>query len=396
MAHERAAGREDGSEAVTGVAGPWPAVDRLLDRATIEGVVAHKLGPLAARHLRQQGRPIPPYLQAAERAASLASRAAIPLLERIRASCDQPLMVLKGPEVALFYPDRTRQFSDIDILTTDAATVHRALIAAGFVVVPDEDGFDYRNHHHEPPLKWPTIWLRIEVHARPNWPLSATPPSTDTLFAASQPSRLGVDGILAPDLHHHALLLAAHAWRDEPLHGLRQLLDVAAVTAGLDENQLDQTANAFGLDRVWGTTKSTVDSLFYGQRRTIPLRSWARHLPAVRERTILGGHAARWVSGFWELPLGAAAAQTARVIASEIAPAPGERWRDKLARMSRAIRSPLAPVTRGSADRLATPAAELGSCSAPAQDTANLADERRDEGIDQTGVDHEHGSARRE
>jgi hypothetical protein len=381
---------------VTDVAGPWPAVDRLLDRATIEGIVAHKLGPLAARRLRQRGRPVPPYWLAAERAAALASRAAIPLLERIRASCDQPLLVLKGPEVALFYPERTRQFSDIDILTTDAPAVHRALIAAGFGVAPDEDGFDYTNHHHEAPLKWPTIWLRIEVHARPNWPLSATPPSTDALFAAAQPSRLGVDGILAPDLHHHALLLAAHAWRDEPLHGLRQLLDVAAVTAGLDERELARTAIAFGLDRVWNTTTSTVDSLFYGQRRTVPLRSWARHLPAVRERTILEGHAARWVSGFWELPPGGAAAQTARVIASEVAPAPGERWRDKLARMSRAIRSPLAPVTRGSADRLATPAAELGSGSPPAHDAANLTDERRDERVDQAGVDHEHGGTRRE
>ena len=378
------------------VAGPWPAVDRLLDRATIDGVVAHKLGPLAARRLRQQERPIPPFLQAAERAATLASRAAFPLLERIRASCDQPLMVLKGPEVALFYPERRRQFSDIDILTTDAAAVHRALLAAGFVLAPDEDAFDYVNHHHEPPLKWPTIWLRIEVHARPNWPLSATPPSTETLFAAAEPSRLGVDGILAPDLHHHALLLAAHAWRDEPLHALRQLLDVAAVSAGLEDSELARAANAFGLDRVWGTTKSTIDSLFYGQRRTVPLRSWARHLPAVRERTKLEGHAARWACGFWELPVGAAAAQTARVIASELAPAPDERWRDKLVRMSRAIRSPLAPVTRGSADRFATPAAELGPGSPPTQGAANLADERGDEGIDQPGVDHEDGGARRE
>jgi len=39
-----------------------------------------------------------------------------PLLERVRASCDGPLVLMKGPAVAVHYPGSARSFWDLDLL----------------------------------------------------------------------------------------------------------------------------------------------------------------------------------------------------------------------------------------------------------------------------------------
>ncbi len=363
MRHEESPGaaRIVGRTVSTGAGGPapadqahplWIAVDRLLESASLEGIVAHKVGPLDARRRRLHGDAVPPALRAIERAASLGMQAAIPLLQRIRASCDGPLLLIKGPEVACCYPGRARQFSDLDILTSDAASVHRSLLAAGFVIVPDEDEDYYVGHHHEPPLKWPTIWLRVEVHSRPNWPTAAEPPEIDELLEAAQPSALGVDGVSAPDTLHHALLVAAHAWRDEPLQTLRDLIDVAALATSLDERELDRMAGAFDLNRIWRTTRRAADALFYDGKPTVPLRLWARHLRTVRERTVFESHLERWLHAYWEVPAPAAVARTVNVLRTELTPSPGEGWTDKLKRASNAVRKPGSPVDRSGADSI--------------------------------------------
>jgi hypothetical protein len=346
-----AVGADDGP-ASAGDTRLWDAVDRLLGRATLEGIVAHKVGPLEARRRRALGEPLPQALQAVERAASLASQAAAPLLRRIRASCEGPLLLLKGPEVARYYPGKARQFSDVDILTPDAEAVHRALLDAGFVIAPGEDEFDYAEHHHEPPVKWPTIWLRVEVHARPNWPMTATAPTVDLLLDAARPAAIGIEGISAPDPVHHALLLAAHAWRDEPLQTLRDLIDVAVVATELDEQELLRAARAFGLERVWRTTSDAAQALFFDARTTFPLRSWARHLGSVRERTVFESHLERLLHAFWEVPARAALVRAVRVLADDVTPSAGETWSDTLRRVSRAARRPGASVTRPGIDRL--------------------------------------------
>jgi hypothetical protein len=318
----------------------WRSVDGLLAQADVEGVIAHKLGPLAANRLRRLGLPVPPALEVEERAAGLANALVVPLLERIRASTEGPLVLFKGPEVAHLYPGRARRFVDVDLLAEDAPSVHAALVEHGFVEASDDPDEYYVGHAHLRELKWPTIWLKVEVHSRTHSPAGVAGPPIGTLLDAARPSRLGIDGISALSPSHHTLVLATHAWVHEPLASLRDLVDVAAAAEGLDRVELARTARSWGIGRLWQTTEQAIDSLFYERGATAPLRSWARHVPAVRERTVLENHLGRWLHPFWELPVRPAARRMAARVVADMRPAPGERRRAKLLRVYRAVRKP--------------------------------------------------------
>jgi hypothetical protein len=318
----------------------WRSVDRLLAQADVEGVIAHKLGPLAANRLRRLGRRLPPGLEAEERAAGLANALVVPLLERIRASTEGPLVLFKGPEVAHLYPGRARRFVDVDLLAADAPSVHAALEEHGFVEASDDPDEYYVGHAHLRELKWPTIWLKVEVHSRTHSPAGVAAPPIRTLLDAAIPSRSGIDGVSALSPVHHTLVLATHAWVHEPLTSLRDVIDVAAAAEGLDREELARTARSWRIGRLWETTEQAIDSLFYDGPSTAPLRSWARHLHAVRERTVLENHLARWLHPYWELPFRPAARRMAATVAAELRPSPGEGRRAKLLRISRAVRNP--------------------------------------------------------
>ena len=93
-----------------------------------------------------------------------------------------------------------------------------ALLASGFVEVEDGNYSDLVDHHHLHPIRFPSIWLNVEVHSAPNWPPRApAPPPLAEIIEAAVPSALGVEGVSAPDRAHHALMLASHSWRHEPL-----------------------------------------------------------------------------------------------------------------------------------------------------------------------------------
>ena len=62
----------------------WQAVGALIDGTSVEGVLAHKLAPLAAGRRRAAGEPVPEAFAAEERAASFAALCATALLQRIR------------------------------------------------------------------------------------------------------------------------------------------------------------------------------------------------------------------------------------------------------------------------------------------------------------------------
>ena len=143
--------------------GLWDAVDGILGRAPLAGVLAHKLGPLAAHRLRRIGEPIPEPLVNEERASSLSLLTGIPLLVRARQSCDGPLVLLKGMEVARRYRGGARRFGDLDLLTDDAELAQRTLLRQGFLEIDDPTVTD--RHHHLLPLKWPTIIIAIEIHS---------------------------------------------------------------------------------------------------------------------------------------------------------------------------------------------------------------------------------------
>jgi hypothetical protein len=266
-----------------------------------------------------------------------------PLLQHIRSLCDGPLVLVKGPEVARLYPGSARTFGDIDLLAADAEAAQQALLAAGYVEVDDPEPF--LDHHHLRPLKSPTVGLKVELHTAPLWPPGTTPPPLQEILDRSVASGVGVDGISAPAPVHHALILAAHAWSHDPLQTLRDLVDIAAVCAGCSETELDRTAEAWGIPRIWRTTRGAIRGLLEGGPPTLPLLTWARHLRAVRERTLLDSHLMRWLHVFWELPPRAAVGDLRAAVRLTLLPAPGESWREKLARTGYSFRHPGEPMS---------------------------------------------------
>ena len=321
----------------------WRAVDKLLDGAPVDGIRANKLGALAARLRRRAGRPVPPPLAGDERGAAVAVTMARPLLEHVRSVCDGPLVLVKGPEVARLYPGSARTFGDVDLLAGDARAAQRALLAAGYTEVDDPEHF--LDHHHLQPLKSPTVGLRVELHTAPLWPPGTKAPPLAEILERSVASGVGVDGIAAPDPVHHAVILAAHAWSHDPLQTLRDLVDVAAVSAGCSEAELARTAEAWGIPKIWRTTRGAMAALFEGGPTTLPLRIWARHLRSVRERTLLDNHLMRWLHVFWELPPRAAVGDLRAAFRLTLLPAPGESWREKLVRTGHSFRHPGEPMS---------------------------------------------------
>ena len=322
----------------------WSSVDALLDRATINGVLAHKLGPLAASRRRSAGEPVPEVLAVEERIASLAGMIADPVLRQIREASDDPMVLLKGPEVAALYPPNGRRFGDIDVLTPDAPGLHRALRERGFVEM--ETPFDHSEHHHLVPLRSPVMPLYVEVHSAPNWPEGLSPPSVAEILEAAVPSVVGIDGLSAPSKAHHALLFAAHSWAHEPFKTLRDLIDISVLAADEDPDDLSRCATSWRIGRIWRTTRRAIDSLFFDGPPSTAVRLWARHLGHIRERTVFETHVQAALHPFWERPPAPAMAKSFAAIRADLRPAADESWGTKLARAERAIREARLPRTK--------------------------------------------------
>jgi Uncharacterised nucleotidyltransferase len=316
----------------------WQSVDRLLHGADVDGIRAHKLGALAARLLRRRGEPVPPPLAGDERGAAAAVVMARSLLQQIRSLSEGPLVVFKGPEVARLYPGSARTFGDVDLFTPNAHAVQRALVAAGLLEVDDPDVF--RDHHHLRPLRSPRVGLMVEIHTAPLWPEGTKPPPLEEIVERSVPAGVGVEGLSAPDPVHHALILAAHAWNHDPLRTLRDLVDIAAVSAGRSDEELTRAADAWGIGRIWRTTRAATRALLGEGPATVPLRIWARHLGSVRERTVLDNHLMRWLHSFWELPPRAAVADLRTALRLTFLPNADESWGEKLVRTRQGLLHP--------------------------------------------------------
>jgi hypothetical protein len=328
---------------------PWRGAAELAARAPDPAsLVFHRLEPLAARALRDEGREVPEELVEAERLGAVFALTASVHLERARAAVSGPLLVVKGPEVAARYPDPAlRIFRDLDLLAPDPEAAQRALVEAGFVEVGDPE--EYAEAPHLLPLAWPGLPLELEVHARPNWPPWLEAPAAAELLGEAVPSRTGVEGLLAPAPEAHALLVAAHAWTHGPLDRLRDLLDVLLLAAEADPAKLDRLARAWGLDRLWATTVATAGALFLDGAPPRGFRLWGRHLAAVRERTVLERHLARWTAWWSALPPGRAARATLDELRFDLTPDRGETWGRKLRRSGQAVRH--AFVRRSEHDR---------------------------------------------
>jgi hypothetical protein len=336
-------GRSAGHETSTEL---WQSVDRLVARAPrLSDLRYHGLEHLAARRLRRLGQPVPAELSSGERAAAVVGLIAPLVLERILDTYDGRVALMKGPELALRYPDEaSRPYRDLDILVDDADKAWHALREAGFTPAGDPalyiDGL-----HHLRPLVLPELPLIVEIHHRPKWIEGMPTPSTDELLATAVPSVLGVRGLLALEPARHAIVLAAHAWAHVPLSRLGRLIDVAAMSRDLERDEVEAIARDWGVDRVWRTTSRVLDALLADRPRPLAGHVWARHLWAVRERTVLERHLQRWLSPYAALPVHGAVAANGRHLADELRPEPGETRREQVGRVLRAFRNAFTRLT---------------------------------------------------
>jgi Uncharacterised nucleotidyltransferase len=302
----------------------------------------HRVHLLAARRWREIGRPVPADLVDEEHWAGVVTLTTPLLLERVRAACDGPLLLVKGPEAARHYPDAAlRPWTDVDLITPEAEDVQQALLESGFEPVGEPEL--YRDIHHLRPLRIPELPLVVEIHSEPKWPSRLEAPSAEELIARATPSPLRVQGLLGLPPAEHAVLLAAHAWSHGALRRLSDLVDVAAVATAADPTELEQTAQRWELDKIWRTTIAAADAILDARADPWSLRLWARHLRAVRERTVFESHLARWLEGFWGLPAGPALAASWEAVAADFRPEHGEPWRRKLLRSGRSLRNARAP-----------------------------------------------------
>jgi Uncharacterised nucleotidyltransferase len=324
----------------------WESVDRLIGAAQDERALrVHRLEPLAARRLRALGRDVPEEAAESERLGAAFALAADAHLARARAVVEGPLLVVKGPELAALYPDpATRVSRDVDLVAPDPEAAQRQLLGAGFALAGSADY--YAGAAHLVPLAWPGLPVEVEVHERPNWPPWLAAPTAEMLLEGAVPSATGVQGLLAPSPERHALVLAAHAWTHGPLTRLRDLLDVALMTARGDRAEIERLAEAWGMTRLWRTTDAIAEALFLGGPAPRPLRTWARNLSAVRERTVLEQHVARWVGWHAVLPRRLALRATIDELRDDLTPERGESWRSKLRRSGRAVRNAFVPRSK--------------------------------------------------
>ncbi len=322
----------------------WEPLYQRLRLASIEGIRFHGLSLVAARMFREHGDEVPQPLLADERLAMASVLSAVPVLRRVRESCDEPLVLMKGPEVAFHYLDGARSFWDLDILTTDARRVHRQLTENGFTEVGDPEL--YYGIHHLRPLQWESLPIAVEIHSRPKWPEPLRHPSAVEILRRAVPSSTQVEGIFAPAPADHVLLVAAHAWAHEPLHRVRDLVDVLALRSPIAGDEIEEGARRWQILRLWRATEAAAGAIVGSRRTPASLGTWARHLPDLRERTVLENHLQKWMSSWWSLPPTAALAASSSALWGDLRSVPEEDWYEKLSRSAQALRNARIPLSR--------------------------------------------------
>ena len=300
----------------------WSRVDALVDGSTnFAGLQAHGVDLYAARRWRTIGRSIPEDFRNHERAAAMANLAVPAQLAQIRDVLDGEILVMKGPEVASYYPEPSlRPYRDLDILVHNAENAHSSLVRAGWEAVSQARA------HHPPELLLPGTSVSVEIHGTPNWPWW-TSADTRELFEHAVPSTLDVAGIQTLCPAHHAVLLAAHSWQHEPIRRLVDVIDVALLAQDLDGDMLEHLAGRWGLKRVWKTTTSAIHALLLEEQSLSPARRLLiRHCQELRQRTDLESRLAYLAAGLWApTPSTIVLATAARAILS-IRPALPESW----------------------------------------------------------------------
>jgi putative nucleotidyltransferase-like protein len=315
----------------------WRRVEELAEAAPlVTDLVAHRLECFEVRRRRRLGIPVPDALARYEFSAIAANRGAKKLLEIARASYDGPMLLFKGYEVALHYPEPwLRPFTGLDLLVDDSQCAQAALLEAGFVEVGDPSMFEGIQRLR--PLWLEGSTLVIELHHELKWPDRFETPSPATLFAAGVPSRSGVAGVMTLPEDLHAVMIAGHSWAHTPLRRLLDFVDVAAIAGGLDRRALVRLAESHGIGRIWRTTITVADDVLASGRPTLATHTWARHLAAARDRTVIESHLERLLSPLWGYPPRRVLGELGARVLDDVQPHLDEGWKDKSVRTGQAM-----------------------------------------------------------
>jgi hypothetical protein len=184
--------------------------------------------------------------------------ALIALDEMVTAS-EQPIMLLKGLEVAQRYPEpEQRLFTDLDLLVRAPEQLADDLHRLGYRALPDivPDG-----HHHLAPMIKPDGDFSVEIHRRPGWLSWMSPPTVDELFGRMEAAATPVPGLWTLDPVDHCLFVAVHAWADGAFRRGRDVLDIAVMRADLEPSAMSERADEWGIGSLWQATQRCVDAL---------------------------------------------------------------------------------------------------------------------------------------
>ena len=272
--------------------------------------------------------------------------AATHLLQRVRASYDGRMLLMKGLEAGAHYPDSSlRPFRDLDLLVDDAERAQQALIEGGFEPTGDERM--YLNIHHLRPLRWPGLPLVVELHDRPKWLDWQAPPPTSDLLDAAVPSRTGVAGVeaLPP--------VASRARPRGALVGARTAVpDRPSARRGGRFPVRSPCEHRLARRSLGGRARLASDCS--GSRRACSSKGRSRSpsgrgpatCASVRERSVLESHLERWLSPFSSRRPRPALAAALAAVRSDLVPEEGEDWRVKRARAVQALRTPFRRVSK--------------------------------------------------
>jgi hypothetical protein len=228
--------------AAAGEVADWTSLIAIARAESLAGSLAWRL----------RGAELPPRVQAMLEAARRDGEAVrvqalweAEMARRALAPLAVPVILLKGTAYAAAGLDagRGRSIGDLDILVPRAALpdVERALLAAGWEWVKEEDSYDdqyYRRWMHElPPLIHRERDRMIDVH-HSILPLTARPkPDMEAMIADRVELGDGLFTLSPPDMIVHA---SAHLFADGDLAGgLRNLWDIDRLLREFGEREVD-------------------------------------------------------------------------------------------------------------------------------------------------------------
>ncbi len=305
-----------------------------------------------------------------------------PLLDRVRAATDVPLLLFKGPEVAARYPDPAlRMFRDVDLIArTPGRRSERFSLAAASRRSAIPSSVPGHSPSAAPEVARAAAGRRASL--APEVGRAPRRPRRRVVVRGRAARQLtGADGCWRPSPARHAVLLAVHSWAHEPLRILRDMVDVAALAAEASREEVAEVAREWGVERLWATTvgrarlhllgRPSGRSPFGSGRRTSSLSAserCSRSTPRALAVRFLGAAVRR-----------RAAPARARRLCGELTPDRGEGWRRKLsrscARSSERGTSPLRPRAR-SRDQLGRDGL-IGRVARPSRANAAIAPSMR-------------------